>query len=239
VISTIAAFFLSLQKRYNQMKFYWVKTHWLVRKILSCFTWHFPTTEKVVYLTFDDGPTPEITDWTLELLEEFRAKATFFCIGENIAQHPALFKKIQAAGHSIGNHTYNHLNGWHSTTKKYTENVLKCESELNSFAAGNTLRQKLFRPPYGKITPKLFRFLRENEYKIVMWDVLSADFDTSISPEKCAANVLENIEPGSIIIFHDSIKASKNLKYALPTTLKFLTKKGYTMRAIPSVLEPR
>jgi peptidoglycan/xylan/chitin deacetylase (PgdA/CDA1 family) len=221
------------------MRFYWVKTHRLVKKIFSGFTWSFPTKEKVVYLTFDDGPTPEITDWTLSLLKQYDAKATFFCIGENISQHPNVFKRIKEAGHSIGNHTYNHLNGWHSSNDVYFNNIVKCEEVIDTYSGKLTLQEKLFRPPYGKITLKQFKFLKKRKYKVIMWDVLSADFDTKITPDQCAQNVLKNIQPGSILIFHDSIKASKNLKYALPQTLEYLQRNGYKMSAIGFAPEPK
>ena len=219
------------------MKFYWVKTHWLIRKIFYGFTWNIPNTKKTVYITFDDGPTAEITQWTLGILKEYNAKATFFCIGENIAQNPGLFSQIQQEGHSIGNHTYNHLNGWHSNTEDYLKNIILCDEVMQDFSNTN-LEQKLFRPPYGKVKPKQLKWLKENGYKIIMWDILSADFDTTISPEKCAENVLKNIQPGTIIIFHDSVKASKNLKYALPLTLKYLQENDFEMKSIRFALEP-
>lgn len=214
------------------MKFYWVKTHWLMKKIFSGFTWYFPSSEKIVYLTFDDGPIPEITDWTLAILKEYSAKATFFCIGENIAKHPELYKKIQEEGHSVGNHTYNHLNGWHTPNEKYLENIVLCENVMKDFSVEGNSQEKLFRPPYGKLNRNQFKWLKKKGYKVIMWDILSADFDTTISPEKCTENVLKNIQSGSIIIFHDSLKASKNLKYALPQTLEYLKRNGFEMKAI-------
>lgn len=221
------------------MKFYWVKTHWLVKKFFSGFTWDIPSSDQVVYLTFDDGPTPEITDWTLQILKQYNAKATFFCIGDNIYKYPNIFERVINAGHSIGNHTYNHLNGWHSPEEAYQKNITDCQHVIAKFPAKNILQQRLFRPPYGKLTRKQFKFLKDSDYKVIMWDILSADFDTTITPEKCAENVLKNIQPGSIIIFHDSIKASKNLKYALVQTLEYLTKNGYKMKAIGLAPEPK
>lgn len=220
------------------MKFYWVKTHWLMKKIFSGFIWHFPTNKKIVYLTFDDGPTSEITDWTLEILKSYNAKATFFCIGENIKKNPELFKQIQIEGHSVGNHTHNHLNGWYFSTEDYMKNVDFCENVIIENSIETTNKPKLFRPPYGKLKRKQKNLLTQKGYKIIMWDILSADFDTTISPEKCAENVLKNIQKGSVIIFHDSVKASKNLKYALPKTLEYLKKNGYEMKAIKFVPEP-
>lgn len=220
------------------MKFYWVKTHWLIKKMLPGFIWDLPASEKVVYLTFDDGPTPEITTWTLKLLKSYNSKATFFCIGENIAKFPEIFTSIQKEGHTIGNHTYNHLNGWKFSVKEYLENVTKCQQIIDNLHDKNHLSAKPFRPPYGKLKKQQYKFLRKSGYKIVMWDVLSADFDTAISPEQCAENVLKNIRPGSIIIFHDSVKASTNLKYALPKTLNYLQEMGYKMKAIKFAPEP-
>lgn len=220
------------------MRFYWIKTHWLIKKIFSGFSWDFPSSEKVVYLTFDDGPIPEITEWTLAILKQYNAKATFFCIGANVTKSPDLFKKLIIEGHSIGNHTYNHLNGWYLSTESYMENVKKCEDVMQQYSDGHKDGIKLFRPPYGKLKRKQFKLLKRNGYKVIMWAVLSADFDTNITPEKCAENVLRNIRPGSVIIFHDSIKASKNLMYALPQTLEYLQKNGYEMRAIKFAPEP-
>jgi len=214
------------------MKFYWIKTHWLIKKIFSGFVWHLPTSRKTVYLTFDDGPTPEITSWTLELLKKHNAKATFFCIGENIAKHPELYKEILQYGHAVGNHTQNHLNGWQTDLKTYIENVDLCEKAIGEYQLNNENSAKLFRPPYGKLNRQQFQQLKKKGYKIIMWDILSADFDTKISPEQCAENVLKNIQSGTIIIFHDSIKASTNLKYALPKTLNYLQENGYEMQAI-------
>lgn len=221
------------------MRFYWVKTHWLMRKIFSFFIWQIPTSQKIVYLTFDDGPIPEITDWTLDLLKKYNAKATFFCIGENIERNPDLFRKIHHDGHSIGNHTYNHVNGWHTPDQAYIENVDACSKTIGKFVSEDKSQAKLFRPPYGKLNSAQFNAIKERGYNVIMWDILSADFDTNITPEKCADNVLKNIKPGSIIIFHDSIKASKNLKYALPQTLDYLQKNGYEMRAIKFAPEPK
>jgi peptidoglycan-N-acetylglucosamine deacetylase len=205
------------------MKFYWIKTNRFIKKIFSNYIWDIPNTENKIYLTFDDGPTPEITEWVLQELEKYNAKATFFCIGNNIEKHPEIFEKVIAKGHSIGNHTFNHLNGWKTSTEEYLKNSIQCSviSKLNIEHC------KLFRPPYGKIKTTQAKKLRQLGYKIIMWDVLSADFDTSISKGNCLENVLQNVKPGSIIVFHDSVKAFPNLEYALPKTLKFLKEKGF------------
>jgi len=193
------------------------------------YIWEMPDREKKIYLTFDDGPTPEITEWTLAQLRQYNAKATFFCIGDNIEKYPDIFKKVIAEGHSIGNHTFSHLNGWKTQTQNYLENTKKCDDSISKLTTDHC---KLFRPPYGKIKKSQAKILLEQGYKIIMWDVLSADFDREITAEECLKNVLSNIKPGSIIIFHDSIKAFKNLEYTLPKTLAFLKENGYKSEAV-------
>lgn len=214
------------------MKWYWVKTGWLVKKLFSGYVWDLPNSDRKVYLTFDDGPTPEVTGWVLDVLQRFDAKATFFCIGINIDQHPDIFNKVVAAGHKIANHTYNHLNGWKTSLEAYLDNTYAAEKAIEAQGTG-TAFTKLFRPPYGKIRKAQAEALRKNGYRIIMWDVLSADFDTAITPEKCLEHVINNTREGSIIIFHDSIKAFPNLKYALPKALEYLKGKGYRFVAIP------
>jgi peptidoglycan/xylan/chitin deacetylase (PgdA/CDA1 family) len=211
------------------MKFYWVKTHWLIKKLLPGFIWDLPDAGKTVYLTFDDGPTPRVTQWVLEILNRHDIKATFFCIGNNIEKHPEIFQKVIDEGHTIGNHTFNHLNGWNTGNSTYLENFEACEQSISK----RTGIAKLFRPPYGKIKPAQAKEIRNKGYKIIMWDVLSADFDTAISPEKCLENVVQNTREGSVIIFHDSIKAYANLEHALPKAIEYLKGKGFvfgTMR---------
>jgi peptidoglycan-N-acetylglucosamine deacetylase len=213
------------------LKPYLVKTPKLLQWLFPRRVWAFSRKEPNVYLTFDDGPIPEVTPWVLDQLKTHNAKATFFCIGDNVQKHPEIFKRIIAEGHTIGNHTFNHLNGWHTETSEYVENVLKCEEIFNSeFRIQNS--ELLFRPPYGKITSKQAKTLQQKGYKIVMWDVLSADFDPSISKEKCLQNVTKNIQPGSVVIFHDSLKAEKNLRYVLPKVLEYLQKNKLVARSI-------
>ncbi len=207
------------------MKPYFVKTPQIIQTLLKNYLWRFSTKKNRIYLTFDDGPTPEITPWVLEELAKYNAKATFFCIGKNIEQHPALFKKILKENHVVGNHTYNHLNGWKTPNKKYINNILKTAS---FFEKGN----KLFRPPYGKLKPKQAKQLRQLSYQIVMWNVLSADFDTYISKETCLQNVVQNASNGSIIVFHDSLKGSDKLRFVLPKILEHYAKKGFEFSAI-------
>ncbi|WP_035669743.1 polysaccharide deacetylase family protein [Flavobacterium sp. 83] len=208
------------------MKLHWIKTNWIIKKLFANYTWDLPNNEKKIYLSFDDGPIPEITEWVLEELKKSKAKATFFCIGDNIEKHPEIFKKVIAEGHSIGNHTFNHLNGWKTTSEIYIENFKKCEEVISRFPA-QKIRSKIFRPPYGKIKTAQSKQIRKLDYKIIMWDVLSADFDQNLSKEECLENVLYNIQSGSIIVFHDSLKAFKNLEYVLPRTLAYLEKNNF------------
>ncbi|MFV8368442.1 polysaccharide deacetylase family protein [Flavobacterium sp. LB2R40] len=209
------------------MKFYWIKTHWIIKKIFSNYTWDVSKGQNTVYLTFDDGPIPEVTTWVLDELKKYDLKATFFCIGENIKKNPDLFKKIICEGHAIGNHTFNHLNGWKTPTGAYIENTQLCKEVIEQTVNSN-LKTKIFRPPYGKLKTAQSIALRKLGYQIIMWDVLSADFDTTIPKEQCLQNVITNVKPGSIIVFHDSLKAFKNLEYVLPKTLEFLKEKNYT-----------
>lgn len=208
------------------MAFHWIKTNNIIKQLFSNYVWSIPTLDPKVYLTFDDGPTPEITEWVLAQLKEYNAKATFFCIGNNIETHPAIFKKVIDAGHAIGNHTFNHVKGWNTSNKVYVDEAEKCEEQIQEHATKDAV-SKLFRPPYGKIKIQQSRALRKRGYKIIMWDVLSVDFDPKVTPEKCLQNVINHIENGSIIVFHDSNKAFQNLEYALPKTLDFLKKKGF------------
>ncbi len=210
---------------------HWVKINWLLKKIFSNQVWDIPNNDKKVYLTFDDGPTPEITHWVLSELKKHNAKATFFCIGDNIRKYPAIFKQVILENHSIGNHTYTHLNGWKTGNDVYIENVFDCQSEIEKFKIYN-LKSKVFRPPYGKIKPSQSNSLRKLGYKIIMWNVISYDFDKSISKEQCLQNVLKKVKSGSIIVFHDSIKAFQNLQYALPKTLLFLNENGFVCETI-------
>lgn len=188
--------------------------------------WDIPNNEKKIYLTFDDGPTPEVTQWVLDILKEHGIKATFFCIGNNIEKHPDIFLNIVKDGHAVGNHTFNHLNGWKTAIGHYMDNVAACRQSIISHYKG-LHKIQLFRPPYGKITRRQTTEVLEYGYKIIMWDVLSADFDNSITPEKCLRNVTKNVREGSVIIFHDSVKAFANLQYALPKAIGYLKGQGF------------
>ena len=211
------------------MKISWVKTNSFIKKLLPSFVWDIPNTKNSVYLTFDDGPTPEITEWTLNQLKEYNAKATFFCVGDNIKKYPDVFQKIILENHAIGNHTFNHLNGWKTNTEDYIENVKLYETVHSK---QHTQHPKLFRPPYGKISPIQARKIRKLGYKIIMWDVLSKDYDKTISKQDCLNNVLDHIKSGSIIVFHDSSKAYHHLEYTLPKVLFALRNKGFSFEKI-------
>ena len=199
-----------------------IKTPNVIQHLFPNFTWRVPTQEKVRYLTFDDGPIPYVTPWVLQCLETYQAKATFFCVGDNIQKHPDIFDQVVEAGHSVGNHTFNHLNGWTSDHIPYFHNVRHCAQLTHTV---------LFRPPYGRLRPKQAQFLQRH-YRIVMWDVLSADFDPMVSPDQCLHNVIDNATEGSIIVFHDNIKATENLFYALPRVLEHYAALGYRFEAL-------
>jgi peptidoglycan/xylan/chitin deacetylase (PgdA/CDA1 family) len=211
------------------MNFYWIKTNRFIKKIFANYIWDIPNTENKIYLTFDDGPTPEITEWVLQELEKYNAKATFFCIGNNIEKYPGIFEKLITKGHSIGNHTFNHLNGWKTSTDEYLENSRRCETSLCNL---QTATCNLFRPPYGKIKASQAQKLRQLGYKIIMWDVLSADYDATISAEKCLENATKNVTSGSIIVFHDSVKAFPHLEYTLPKALNYFKEKGFVFEKL-------
>jgi len=202
---------------------YSVKTPRIIPFLFPKFLWRIKEKNKVVHLTFDDGPHPVITPWVLNELAKFDAKATFFCVGENIKKCPRVFEQILAAGHAVGNHTYNHLNNWQTNTEAYLENIKSAERIMTEQGG----RTKLFRPPHGKIKPGAARKLFDNGYRIVMWDVLSGDFDKNITSEKCLFNVCTHSEDGSIVVLHDSEKAWSHLEYVLPISLEFFKTKGY------------
>ncbi len=205
---------------------YIVTTPWWLRMLFPAnLTWRIPATEKIIYLTFDDGPNPVATPFVLDELKKYNAKATFFCIGKNVQEQPELYQRIFIDGHRVGNHTHNHLNGFHTKDELWLQNVKEAAKWIDS---------DLFRPPYGKIRSFPAKVLKESNppFQIIMWDVLSADFDTSISPQKCLDNVTKHTKPGSIIVFHDSEKAFPNLRFALPEVLKLFSGEGYRFEVI-------
>lgn len=192
-------------------------------------TWHIPTTEKQLYLTFDDGPIPGPTDFVLETLKKHAIKATFFCIGDNVRKHPDVFRKVMDQGHAIGNHTFHHLKGWKTSLEEYLDNTAQCDAVFKSLNVESE-SPKLFRPPYGRITRAQINAL--NDYKIIMWDVLTHDYDRAKSPEACLGNSIRATRPGSIVVFHDSLKAERNMTYALPRYIAHFLNKGYTFNVL-------
>lgn len=179
-----------------------------------------------VYLTFDDGPVPEVTPQVLDILKEHQVLATFFEVGENVQRNPDLHARIQEEGHQVANHTFNHLNGWKTRTEKYVENVELAKEQIDS---------RFFRPPYGRMTPKQFSLLKNGGYKVVYWNVLSKDYDRSLSPERCLKNVMERIKNGSVILFHDSIKAKNNVLTVLPKVLEEAKSRGFEFGTIDEI----
>lgn len=206
---------------------YFVKTPWWLKRLYSSYIWNIPAKNKVLYLTFDDGPHPVATPFVLDELKKYNAKATFFCIGKNVLEEPLIYQRIIEEGHAVGNHTHNHLNGWKTKDAVYLENVQQAAKHISS---------ALFRPPYGRITSfqtkHIAKALQKASAKIIMWDVLSADFDEALTGEQCLQNVVLNAGKGSVIVFHDSEKALKRLEYSLPKVLEYFTEKGYQFEKI-------
>jgi len=194
----------------------------LLQSLLPQCHWSLPNRQNKIYLTFDDGPTPEVLPVILKTLDVYKIPATFFCVGENMQKHPDLVKEMLKGGHAIGNHTHNHISGWRVKNKTYFENVEACHKVYKS---------KLFRPPYGRLRASQANELKK-KYKIIMWDVLSYDYDKKVLPEICFRNVIDATKSGSVIVFHDNIKALKNLEYALPRSIDFLLKKDFVFDVI-------
>lgn len=189
----------------------------LLRKTFRSLTWELPAEDRKVYLTFDDGPTPEVTEWVLDRLDEYQARATFFCLGKNVEANPGIFEMIKTREHAVGNHTYSHKKGFRTSVRSYIKDVDR---------AAELIQSDLFRPPYGRIRPAQVRALNK-KYRIIMWSVLSVDYDPGLQEKQVIRNVVENVRPGSVIVFHDSLKARKNLYVALPEVLAFLRREGY------------
>ena len=205
--------------------FYLVKTPGWVEKVYSKRIWKIATEKPELFLTFDDGPHPVQTAFVLDELKKYNAKATFFCIGKNVLDHPAIYRRILEEGHAVGNHTQNHLNGWKTKDTLYLENIREAKNYIDS---------NLFRPPYGKMSGFQVNQLLQQGYKLntVMWTVLSADFDRSLTPEQCLQNVILNSSRGAIIVFHDSEKAQERMRFALPEVLKYFSAKGFQFNKI-------
>ncbi|MCZ4242505.1 polysaccharide deacetylase family protein [Pedobacter punctiformis] len=217
---------------------YLIKSPLLLKWYYPSLIWNKSRSEKVIYLTFDDGPIPNVTDFVLKTLKAFNAKATFFCIGDNIVKHPEVFERVKNDGHVIGNHTFNHLKGWKTDDDTYIKNAIQCQEITQTH---------LFRPPYGRIKKSQIKSLQslvfslksdsklktqDSRLNIVMWDVLSGDFDINLAPEKCYQNVIKNVRNGSIIVFHDSLKAFDRLEYALPKVLEYFSEKGFQFSSL-------
>lgn len=190
--------------------------------------WRGPAAERTVYLTFDDGPIPEETPWVLEQLAEYNAKALFFCVGDNVERHPEIAKQVVEAGHQLGNHTHHHLSGWTTSRTQYLTDIARCQEALERV---RPQQQPFFRPPYGRITPGLSRTLSA-QYQVIMWDLLTCDYDASYAPEACLRDALRLTRPGAVVVFHDSLKASRNLRYVLPRYLAELAERGYQFAAL-------
>ena len=207
--------------------FYFVKTPVWLKRIYHSYVWSIPVNDKILYLTFDDGPHPEATPFVLKELKKHNALATFFCIGKNVVAYPGIYNQIIKEGHSVGNHTYNHLNGWKTNNDEYLKDIALASQEIDS---------AFFRPPYGRITSfqakNLKAVMKGKEPKVIMWDVLSGDFDIACTPQQCLANVLLGSVSGSIIVFHDSEKAFPKLEYTLPRMLNHFSEKGYLFKAL-------
>ncbi len=199
---------------------YWHKTPPLLQKLYPTFTWQKPEIGKKIYLTFDDGPIPGLTEWVLDQLAQYQVKATFFCVGDNIRKHPEVFSWVRTQGHAIGNHTFNHQNGWKTPHEEYIRNVQFCQKFIGT-------ETKLFRPPYGRITKKQAKQLQQAGYEIIMWDVLSGDFDRKLSPEKCLKKSIAATKAGSIVVFHDNSKAEERLTHTLPRYIEHFLEKGF------------
>ena len=214
---------LSLRCMYR----YFIKTPRWVKRLFPAYVWHLPAPNKEVYLTFDDGPHPQVTPIILDLLQQYGAKATFFCVGSNVVLYPQVYERILQEGHAVGNHTHTHVNGWKTGTNAYLQDVVQAAVHIDTI---------LFRPPYGRIkktqAQKIKTALGKAHAAIVMWDVLSADFDPRLQPEKCLQNVLTHTVPGSVIVFHDSEKAKKNVLFALPQVLERLKMEEYIFAKI-------
>ena len=214
---------------YFYFMFYFINTPKWLKALYPQRLWEMDINKKEIYLTFDDGPHPSVTNFVLDELKKYNACATFFCIGNNVLKHPVVFQRIISDGHTVGNHTQQHLNGFKTSAKIYVEDILEASKYIES---------NFFRPPYGRIKAFQAKTITtlKMPFKIVMWSLLSADFDTTITPEKCFENVALNVTNGSVVVFHDSEKAAERMMYALPKVLKMFTEQGYTFKSLSNIL---
>lgn len=210
------------------MRFF--KTPALVRYLLPQYTWRQPVHEKIIYLTFDDGPIPDVTEFVLQQLAEYRAKATFFCVGENIYRYPEIARQVADQGHRLANHTYNHLRGWETKTEAYVQNIALCQNQLD-LVQPVSQALKLFRPPHGRIRKDQFNKIKFH-YQVIMWDVLTYDFDCTLSPKDCLHHSIKQTVAGSVVVLHDSVKARRNMEYVLPRFLHHFTNLGYRFESL-------
>ncbi len=205
---------------------YLAKSPYILTKISQKWIhWEVKDVIDTIFLTFDDGPIPEVTPKVLDLLQKYSAKATFFMVGENVQLYPELYQRVISEGHAVGNHSFNHLKGFSTPNEDYFINIEKASKYIDS---------SLFRPPHGQIKPSQIKVLNKR-YKIIMWSVLSGDFDPKLNYDICTKNVIENAKNGSIIVFHDSLKAEKNMLPALENTLVYFSKKGFDFRSLKNL----
>lgn len=204
------------------------KTPLIVRWLYPSLTWKRKARDKIIYLTFDDGPIPLLTEFVLDTLHDYHIKATFFCVGDNIDKHHAIAERILKEGHRMGNHSFNHLNGWQTSTVDYVSNVVRCQRRLIEL---HSPEPQLFRPPYGRIKRNQILHLRK-KYEIIMWDVLSGDFLPDLSPDDCLMRTIKATQKGSIVVFHDNIKAKEKLQYTLPRYIEHFLELGFEFKAL-------
>lgn len=202
---------------------YFTKTPKALKNLFPNLIWEMPAADKKIYLTFDDGPVPGVTDWVLDQLDLFGVDATFFCIGKNVEENPDLYQRLVESRHSIGNHSYSHMNGWVNKNISYYKDILKAKQLIDS---------KMYRPPYGRISMRQARVLLQNDFKVVMWDVVSGDFNQKITKDQCLQNVIQHSIPGSIILLHDSLKAKEKMQYVLPKFIEYCMGKGFEFGVI-------
>lgn len=207
---------------------YLIKTPWLLKKLYPGLIWDVDSNSRCIYLTFDDGPIPIVTPFVLNILKQYNAKATFFCIGDNVNKHPDIFAQVKNEGHAIGNHTYNHLRGWDTDDEIYLDNFMQADKILDT---------DLFRPPHGRIKRSQVKLLKTAKpgIKMIMWNVVSGDFDLKITPEKCLDNVLKNTSAGDVVLFHDSLKAKERMEYVLPRAMELWSLAGYEFRTLEGI----